>query len=74
MPVVHQAEGLGMGWCLDCHRDPETPLVPPERVTDLIWVEDELAKRAEGASSVNTQELMDALWDNPPQTCGACHQ
>jgi hypothetical protein len=22
MPVVHQAEGLGMGWCLDCHRHP----------------------------------------------------
>jgi len=74
MPVVHQAEGLGMGWCLDCHRHPEATIVPPEKVTDLLWVEDELGRRARGEGSVNTQQLLDALWDNPPQTCGACHQ
>ncbi|HZW10301.1 MAG TPA: cytochrome c3 family protein [Phycisphaerales bacterium] len=74
MPVVYQAEGLGMGWCLDCHRNPEGALVPPDKVTDLLWVQDELAKRAEGAGSVNTEKLMEALWAEPPTTCGACHQ
>ena len=41
MPVVYQAESLAMGWCLDCHRNPEPNLVPPDQVTDLIWVEQE---------------------------------
>lgn len=74
MPVVHQAKGLGMGWCLDCHRHPETALVPTDKVTDLLWVQKELDDRAKGAGSVNTAELVGRLWDNPPQTCGACHQ
>lgn len=74
MPVVHQAESLSMGWCLDCHRHPETALVPPERVTDLSWVENELTLRASGAGTVNTGELRERLWDAPPVACGACHQ
>lgn len=73
-PVVTQDQGLGMGWCLDCHRHPETSLVPPDKVTDLLWVERELAARAEGGGTVNTGELVDRLWDLPPQQCGACHQ
>jgi hypothetical protein len=74
MPQVYQKEGLGMGWCLDCHRHPENALVPPERVTDLLWVEAELDRRAAGEGTVNTGELMDRLWRTPPETCGACHQ
>lgn len=74
MPQVYQSAGLGMGWCLDCHRHPETALVPPEKVTDLLWVQGELAARAKGEGSVNTQELRGRLWNDPPQTCGACHQ
>lgn len=74
MPVVYQDQGLGMGWCLDCHRHPESALVPPEKVTDLMWVEGELKARAKGEGTVNTTDLMTRLWDEPPQACGACHQ
>src|SRR5688572_19352373 len=28
MPVVEMAKPLSMGWCLDCHRDPEPELRP----------------------------------------------
>lgn len=73
MPVVYQAESLSMGWCLDCHRNPEDHLVPPDQVTRLIEVEQELADRAKGAGQWNAQALRDSLRNNPPQQCGACH-
>ncbi len=34
MEVVYQAEPLSMGWCLDCHRNPERHLRPVEFVTE----------------------------------------
>ncbi|VAX42128.1 Molybdopterin oxidoreductase subunit, predicted; chaperone protein HtpG [hydrothermal vent metagenome] len=74
MPQVYQKEGLGMGWCLDCHRHPEKALVPPDKVTDLLWVQGELEARAKGEGTTNTEALRSQLWDSPPQTCGACHQ
>ncbi len=74
MVEVHQAKGLGMGWCLDCHRKPEAHLVPKDKVTDLLWVEDELKARAHGQGTINADELVAMLRNNPPQTCGACHQ
>ncbi len=75
MPEVFQAEGLGMGWCLDCHRgvekSPEKFLVPPDKVTNLFWVEQHLSTVKKGDSEA--QRLFDQLRDNPPQHCGACH-
>ena len=38
MDVVYQVEELSMGWCLDCHRNPERHLRPAEYVTQLDWV------------------------------------
>ena len=34
MPLVRQAKPLTMQWCLDCHRDPASRVVPPSRVYD----------------------------------------
>jgi hypothetical protein len=31
MPLTRQAEPMTMQWCLDCHRDPEAKIVPPQR-------------------------------------------
>lgn len=73
MPVVYQAESLAMGWCLECHRAPEKHLVPPDQVTKLVWVENELGGRADGESSVDVEALMASLRRDPPQNCGACH-
>ena len=52
-PVVTQEFGLGMGWCLDCHRHPEGALVPQDRITDLRRVEQEPTARADGGRPVN---------------------
>ncbi|MBX3360507.1 MAG: cytochrome c3 family protein [Phycisphaeraceae bacterium] len=75
MPVVFQAEGLGMGWCLDCHRgvekNPEKYLVPPDKVTNLFWVEQHLATVKKG--DAQARKLQEQLRESPPQHCGACH-
>jgi len=37
MEVVYKAEPLTMGWCLDCHREPEKYLRPLDKITDMEW-------------------------------------
>lgn len=76
MPVVFQAHGLGMGWCLDCHRksgvSPEAHLVPPDKVTQLKWVEE--AWFANPSANVDAaRRIYQSLKDHPPENCGACH-
>ena len=79
MPVVAQQESLGMGWCLDCHRNPEEAIVPPDKVTDLAWVEEHLKARAAGVEGIPTeaQAILDRVTssvnEGGPQNCGACH-
>lgn len=76
MPIVAQAESLSMGWCLDCHRNPEENLVPRDKVTDLHWVQTEWfgKKFADRAHDGMTPELLkDTLMRNPPDNCSACH-
>jgi hypothetical protein len=41
MPRVFQAEPITMGWCLDCHRNPQRSLRPPAAVTTVGWRPDE---------------------------------
>jgi hypothetical protein len=79
MPVVWQHEPLSMGWCLDCHREPEKHVINTDptkggvAVTRLFDVEslmmpaNSAARQAEGAKEVEWRRL------NPPQGCGACH-
>ncbi|MDX2131676.1 MAG: cytochrome c3 family protein [Planctomycetota bacterium] len=75
MPIVYHAEPLSMGWCLECHREPEASLVPREQVTNLNWVEEHLAQRQSGAAGAVTtgKQLLDSLRNAPPENCGACH-
>ncbi len=67
MEVVYQAEPLSMGWCLDCHRNPESHLRPVDYVTELDWVpeEDQLVL---GARLRETNNI------NPPVDCNTCHR
>ncbi len=66
MEVVYQAEPLSMGWCLDCHRDPEPHLRPPERITDLSWTP---------ADATPEERAALARYDvNPSTDCSTCHR
>ncbi|MBI4460946.1 MAG: cytochrome c3 family protein [Acidobacteria bacterium] len=37
MPLVRQVVSLQMEWCLDCHRNPEPHLRPPDQVFSMLW-------------------------------------
>jgi len=37
MDVVAQAQPLSMGWCLECHRNPEKNLRPRDQITNMSW-------------------------------------
>ena len=67
MVEVYQQEPLSMGWCLDCHRNPEKHLRPPEEVTNMEWTppEDQL---------VYGKRLREKRNINPPEDCSACHR
>jgi hypothetical protein len=64
MQIVRQTQPLSMGWCLECHRNPEKHIRPPELVTKMGYVHDE-AKALELIKQKNI---------NPPIHCTACHR
>ncbi|MDY7092929.1 MAG: cytochrome c3 family protein [Acidobacteriota bacterium] len=67
MDVVRQEKPLTMGWCLDCHRDPEAQLRPRERITDLGWQPSE-------DPAVVGAELAKIHGIVPSTDCSTCHR
>ncbi len=65
MTQVRQEKPLNMGWCLDCHRDPESHLRPKELITKMDYkpTEEQVAYAHSKAQQVN-----------PPQYCSGCHR
>jgi hypothetical protein len=61
MEVVRMEAPLGMGWCLDCHRDPQPNLRPKDQITNMEW-------KPEMAGNWTPPEV------NPPQHCSGCHR
>ncbi len=64
MDVVTMVQPLSMGWCLDCHRNPDAALRPVEAVTKMDWT----PAPGEGA------ELREKNRINPPTDCVTCHR
>ena len=79
MPEVYQAESLAMGWCLDCHRSvseqPEQRLVPLDKVTQLVWVQEHFDQVLGGdpQARAEAEAWLEERGINAPQNCGACH-
>ncbi|HNW58708.1 MAG TPA: cytochrome c3 family protein [bacterium] len=67
MAVVAQAEPLSMGWCLACHRHPESSLRPAGEITSMVWKPD--ADQARFAAVIMKQNKI-----APPQDCSGCHR
>lgn len=67
MARVYQVASLQMGWCLDCHRNPEWHLRPVEEITTMGWVpprpQEELGR-----------ELMERYQVRRLTDCTACHR
>ncbi len=79
METVYLHETLAMGWCLDCHRDPESRVRDPQLVTNLAWglrldeatgkwVMDEDLRRDESHRWIEINQLA------PSQDCSTCHR
>lgn len=67
MEVVTLREPLSMGWCLECHRDPDLHLRPADELTDTSW--------QPGPDQLEfARRLREARPIAPPVDCTGCHQ
>jgi hypothetical protein len=68
MEEVYHAKPFSMTFCLDCHRNPEPNLRPPEKVTDLSWNPHDNLPKDWGAKAKKEWRV------NASQNCSACHR
>lgn len=68
MEIVYQASPLSMGWCLDCHRNPEPHLRPVSEITNLAWDQQTQLSRSERLA------LRELYHINPSENCSTCHR
>jgi hypothetical protein len=68
MEVVFQHETLSMGWCLDCHRNPDPNLRPTAEVTNMTWA------APEGDAVALGKQLRAERGLNPSTDCSTCHR
>ncbi|WP_347245919.1 cytochrome c3 family protein [Thermogutta sp.] len=69
MDRVYQAKTLRMGWCLECHRNPEQHLRPQDQITNLAWQ----AGSPEEQQRIG-EELRRKNNIQPSTSCSTCHR
>ena len=70
MPLIFQAAPLNMGWCVDCHRNPEAVLRPTEQVYNMEWKAP--ANQAElGAQFAHERKIRSTA---DLTSCSTCHR
>ncbi|MEE9391982.1 MAG: cytochrome c3 family protein [Planctomycetota bacterium] len=67
MVEVYQAKPLSMGWCVDCHRNPEAHIRPLDQVTKMGW------EVSDAQLALNRQMIADKHI-NPSTDCSTCHR
>ena len=83
MKVVHHDQSLTMGWCLECHRNPEERLRPLEEITNFDYsaedyLKEHVIENADGERITEPSEFgafLRAHWNvNPKESCATCHR
>jgi len=85
MEVVKVSQPIGMGWCLDCHRNPEPNLRPRDQITNMDWKDDPShpyqKPKVCDTSEVSGAGVVAVASTNmaertlcPPQNCSGCHR
>jgi hypothetical protein len=70
MDQVRQVQPLSMGWCLECHRNPENFIRPKDQVTNMAYVAP--PNQAEfGEKLVKEYKIHDTAY---MQSCSTCHR
>lgn len=67
MEKVMQVKPLSMGWCLDCHRNPDAYLRPVDQVTNMKWTPPE--DHYEFVQRLKKEKKI-----TPPVDCSGCHR
>lgn len=67
MAAVFQVATLTMGWCLDCHRNPERYIRPLDQVTNMAW------SAGDGQLELG-RELVRTLGIRSLTNCTTCHR
>ena len=67
MAAVEQAQALTMGFCLDCHRNPQPRLRPLEEVTNMRW-QPPADRAALGAALAKKYDVKTRV------SCSTCHR
>ena len=71
MEVVQTVAPLSMGWCLDCHRNPEQHLRPRDQITNMNWD----PERDAGKTQEELGNELKKKWAiNPQDSCSTCHR
>ncbi len=69
MEVVEHAQSLSMGFCLDCHRAPESRVREPADIFDLN------SKTIAEKHGIEAGKKFVHDWNiKPPQSCSGCHR
>jgi hypothetical protein len=69
MKVIVHDQPLSMGWCLDCHRQPENHLRPVTEAANLSW------RPAEGRTQRDLGLFLRSEYKvQPPEQCAGCHR
>lgn len=67
MPLVWQEATLHMEWCLECHREPERFVRPPDAVFDMAW-------QPSGDQLAEGRRLVEEHGIAPRVACSTCHR
>lgn len=71
MDIVTHTQPLSMGFCLECHRNPEAALRHPKDVFNL----DSKRLADQGEAGVKQAKALKDDWKvKPPQSCSGCHR
>lgn len=66
MNLTYSVAPLSMGWCLDCHRNPQNAVRPKDKIFDTAWkADDQLALGS---------RLVDEYHVQPRTDCSTCHR
>ncbi|HEX7335552.1 MAG TPA: cytochrome c3 family protein [Pyrinomonadaceae bacterium] len=73
MPILYQASTLQMEWCLECHREPERFVRPPEKIYDMAWrAENKTADEINKGFELKAQYRIQGR--RVLESCSTCHR
>lgn len=74
MDEVYHAKPFSMGFCLECHRNPEKHIRPPDKITDLKWKWNDDPKIA-AQHQLDFGKAKVKEWDiKSSDHCSSCHR